>query len=351
VDPQPAKPQVPSSLSLVVGGLAGCDLWGGWVATASDWYRLADGRLNLQTDHHPFAERFRSNYRECLTSDAGDLPATVCQVRVLNSPSLVVARLTGSPLPWEAFPRLFLDAADVATVSPVGARWQVAQTTHPVGEVAFAPDEVILQQDRPWQVFVAGVAVSRTLSAQQHVLFFHAAAIAIDGRGFLLLGLSGTGKTSISLELAARGHDFYGDDLVGVEHGTRALVPLRRAAHVRRGPSSRLVRAALSDVDTPEDSDRKRAVVGELFPRAGAKAASLDYVICLRSFSDTTCLEAFDPSPADLSWVTPYASSVCAGNSGSQTMRIISLFSEATCFFLDAASPDGAADALEQIAE
>jgi serine kinase of HPr protein (carbohydrate metabolism regulator) len=55
------------------------------------------------------------------------------------------------------------------------------------------------------------------------------------GQGLLLVGPKGSGKTTISLALAARGHDFLGDEMAGVRIGSLELVPVRRSLAVRDG--------------------------------------------------------------------------------------------------------------------
>ena len=44
----------------------------------------------------------------------------------------------------------------------------------------------------------------------------HASAVAVEGRGLLILGASGSGKSSLALELMALGADLVADDRVAV---------------------------------------------------------------------------------------------------------------------------------------
>ena len=191
----------------------------------------------------------------------------------------------------------------------------------------------------------------RALSVQPQIMFFHGAAARINGRGLLLLGVSGAGKTSISLALAARGHDFYGDDIVGVRLESRALVPLRRAAHVRAGPAAPGMTQALDRSGASSDNERRLADVSRLFPQAGAAPAALDVTVCLRHFTSTTRLTQFSPGSQDLQWVTPHVGSLHAGRAAERAMRVLSLVSDSPCYFLDSASPESAADALENLTE
>lgn len=47
----------------------------------------------------------------------------------------------------------------------------------------------------------------------------HASAVAVDGQGILILGASGSGKSSLALDLIARGAALISDDLVRITTG------------------------------------------------------------------------------------------------------------------------------------
>lgn len=62
--------------------------------------------------------------------------------------------------------------------------------------------------------------------------FVHASAVAIEGRALLILGKSGAGKSSLALELLAKGAELIGDDRV-------ELVDFAGAPHLRAHPRQR----------------------------------------------------------------------------------------------------------------
>ncbi|MDQ3936084.1 MAG: hypothetical protein M3340_15790 [Actinomycetota bacterium] len=79
--------------------------------------------------------------------------------------------------------------------------------------------------DEPWswQRFLVGrilpwAAVLRGLEA------FHASAIAVDGRAIAFVGPTGAGKTSLAIQLAARGAAFLTDDVLALEQNTYGVV-------------------------------------------------------------------------------------------------------------------------------
>ena len=78
------------------------------------------------------------------------------------------------------------------------------------------------------------------MTLQPHLLFAHGATLALgaERRGLFLTGPSGAGKTTLSLALAARGHDLLGDDIAAIE-GDGGPSPTLRP--VRRTPLTRPV--------------------------------------------------------------------------------------------------------------
>lgn|GEM_PF-4251581 len=62
------------------------------------------------------------------------------------------------------------------------------------------------------------------LFSVHNVYIIHAAGICCDDRSYLLLGPSGVGKTTASVNLACAGMAFMGDDLIAVEEREGALI-------------------------------------------------------------------------------------------------------------------------------
>jgi hypothetical protein len=85
--------------------------------------------------------------------------------------------------------------------------------------VASPPDPHRLERLR---VAILGPAVAFLLH-QRGFLVLHASAIVHDGQAVLLLGFSGTGKSTIAGALIQRGHALISDDVVAVD--TEALTP------------------------------------------------------------------------------------------------------------------------------
>jgi hypothetical protein len=89
--------------------------------------------------------------------------------------------------------------------------------------------------ERSW---LEGIATARVLETvgnevEDHDLF-HAAALSREGRGLILFGESGFGKSVLTLALLARGWRFFSDEVAAVAHRDGRLVPFPKAIELRR---------------------------------------------------------------------------------------------------------------------
>ena len=95
-----------------------------------------------------------------------------------------------------------------------------------------------------WQI------VTDAIDRRRDLFHLHGAALATpDGTAALLIvGVSGSGKTTLTLGLMAAGFRPFGDDVIFLDPSSLALLPLRRAFHVR-APTRGLV--PLPEWDAP----------------------------------------------------------------------------------------------------
>ena len=104
--------------------------------------------------------------------------------------------------------RLYARGHGVARVSPSGAR--IACAPAATGRWRWA--RFLVGRVLPWAAVLRGYEV------------VHASAVAIDGLVIALSGPTGTGKTSLALQLVAAGADFVADDVLALERdGDRVL--------------------------------------------------------------------------------------------------------------------------------
>lgn len=101
-------------------------------------------------------------------------------------------------------------------------------------------------------------------TAQPDTLHLHASAVACDGRGLLILGPSGSGKSALALQLMAFGADLVADDAVVLRRGEdgtlaatapdtiRGLVEARGIGLLRAPASPRCTIHAVVDLSRTE---------------------------------------------------------------------------------------------------
>jgi serine kinase of HPr protein (carbohydrate metabolism regulator) len=93
----------------------------------------------------------------------------------------------------------------------------------------------------------------------------HATSVALAGRGLLIRGASGAGKSALALEMISRGARLISDDRTIVTREDRALwldapeairgmIEARGLGLLRTPPAGRTRLAAVVDLDTPEAS-------------------------------------------------------------------------------------------------
>ena len=94
-------------------------------------------------------------------------------------------------------------------------------------------------------------------------LIVHASCVAVSGRGLLISGASGSGKSSLALALMALGADLVADDRTGLERRTggvwascpptiRGRVEARGLGLLRAEPLDGVLLVAEIDMDRPE---------------------------------------------------------------------------------------------------
>lgn len=293
----------------------------GDVAVSSVRFRIGDALLELDSDDEALNNRFAEIYGECAVPvDPGEPVLVACRIRTTAG----VAITFDDPEP--------LDVTAFAAACFPGQAIPVRASADGRSLAANAMDA--------WRPFVANLAVSRLQRLQRGLTFFHAATVALKGHGLMACGPKRSGKTTLAMGLAARGHDLFGDELAAVRHATSELVPVRRSLAVRDGPALPEARASLdaSQPDTeifPDGEPRRRAAVAALFPPPAVSSAPLTTLLLLRSFAATPAATPAEPRSA-LPALTPLAASLWERGPGSVTMQFLRLLSGCRAWWIDA---------------
>ncbi len=181
-------------------------------------------------------------------------------------------------------------------------------------------------------------------------LFFHAASIALEGKGVLLVGPKGAGKSTLALALAARGHDLLGDETACYLPASLRLIPLRRPVGIKPGPQASAVAAALARLSLPADEDGLVRVAAERLLGVGpATPARLEAILFLEGFGPMPNLQRVTAGRDELARLQPLASSLVNRRASERVFAMVQLVGAAACYRLTAGDPDATARAVEEL--
>ena len=219
--------------------------------------------------------------------------------------------------------------------------------------IALKDNLALVNLAAPWQPFVANYAINRVLRLQRDVVFFHASSVEIGGRGIMLVGPKGSGKTTTAMTLAARGGSLGGDEITPVRVQSGTLLPFRRAVSVKSGPSAERVRELLargrSWTETfPDGTIRTLALIRDLFPWSRHDASRLRGVFFLEGFRATPHVRQFAFGREQYPLLTPLAASMWGVRASARMLQIARLLDGVPCFFLACGEPDATADLIER---
>jgi hypothetical protein len=321
-------------------------------------YRVGEAFLDLESDDAAFLIGFDARYgEEAVAGGAGDgSPLVRCTLRSLDAAPVVVTSIDDPEAldPVDFIPSVFPERRFAEVPSPLRGWRTLGHPESPEPVLAARPPDVILDRRRPWQFLLSNCLVNRALWLQRDLLCFHAASVALDGAGVMLAGPKGSGKSTTSLTLASRGHDFLGDEVALVRAAPGELLPFRRTVSIRPGPCGRRLGERLGQrryrrERFPDGATRIRARVGELFPEAGRRAAPLRAVFFLRRFAARPAVTPVGPGREHARWLAPLACTLTNVAAGRRMVQLARLLATVRCYVLDPGLPDETADLVERV--
>ena len=211
----------------------------------------------------------------------------------------------------------------------------------------FRDEFVIVRRREKWRAGIGFLLLHRIYRMRTDAIFFHAATLDVFGRGVMLVGTKGAGKSTTALALTARGHTLLGDEIACYVPRKRELVPFLRPVGIKPGIRSpkihdALVRAGLEPGDNIVRVDVRRFMdVPEPHP------VPLSAIVFLEPFEATPRLEPVQASMADIGRLQPSSGSLVSAPAALRTMQMAQMLSSAKIFRLFPADPDETAALLE----
>jgi hypothetical protein len=328
----------------------------------SDYYKFARGGLCLTCDDVQFADRFRILFAECASSAAELEGLEVFWLELttnLRSNTSLISFSSDESVDYctfilKLFPERSLrlmpenKSAGLRYLADSGGREPV---------IAVGRNQLVVDRNYAWQAIAAQFAVSNAMRLQHDVRFFHAATVGIGSNGVFIAGAKGSGKTTVSLALAARSHAFLGDEYAAVCATTGTLLPFRRAVSIRPGSRAAKLEARLQGMnpltDRSEDGlTRVRLSVRDVFPDAAPRSVGLSHCFFLRGFERKPRAVEVAPCETTLPSLQPLLASLWSQRPGMLMLELLRVFSRARCFDVHVGgTPDETAELIESVVE
>jgi hypothetical protein len=214
---------------------------------------------------------------------------------------------------------------------------------------AFRNSECLFRKVPRWRRIVSHFLFLRLLRLRPDVICFHAASVGIAGKGLLLVGPKGSGKSTVSGALAARGHDFLGDETAAYQPSSRLLLPFRRPLGIKPGPRAAALERSLAALGPADDEDGLlRVPIEALCSGPEARPLPLRAVCFLDGFAANPAIVATPGGRDALARMQPLAGSLGQGAT-SCVFEMIRLLGAASCYRLRPGDPDETAALLEEV--
>jgi hypothetical protein len=231
------------------------------------------------------------------------------------------------------------------------AGWKaVAFRDSDVPMFAFRDRDCIFALGPKWRLSIVWFLFWRLLRMRSDAIFFHASALGIFGEGTIFVGPSGGGKSTTSLALAARGHNFLSDEVAGYLPARGELIPFRRPVGIKPGPRATAVENGLPPTAAAqiERDGFFRVDVDTIFATRQPEPVPLRRVVFLRGFAERPCLERIQPGRGEIVELQPLMSSFLNAPHSRRIFELTRLLATTKVYQLRLGDPDETALYLEE---
>lgn len=201
-----------------------------------------------------------------------------------------------------------------------------------------------------WRAAVTALLTRAFVHFIDDVVLFHAAAVGIHDRALLFVATREGGKSTLSLALAARGHDFLSDEYACYDPASQDVLPYRRPVGIREGPRAAAIDRALArgGFRTVGYEDSLRVDLESLIPLAPPRRVPLHAIVFLDGFADEPELRPADAARNQIGMLKTLYSSLVTPAHGKRAFDILRLLSRVRTAHLKLGDPDQTAQLLEK---
>jgi hypothetical protein len=215
---------------------------------------------------------------------------------------------------------------------------------------AFHDRDCLFALDDRWRLCIVWYLFWRLLRSRADAIFFHASSVGISGLGAIFVGPAGGGKSTTALALAARGHEFLGDEIAGFLPESGEIMPFRRPVGIKPGPRAAAVARGLPR-DCAERIEREgfhRLDIERLFAVPPPRPLPLARIVFLREFAERPSLERIVPGPSEIAELQPLMSSFLNASHSQRVFELARLLGRSKVYRLHPGGPDETAAYLEE---
>jgi len=215
---------------------------------------------------------------------------------------------------------------------------------------AFRDRDCLFSLGPRWRLSIVWFLFWRLLRTRPDAIFFHASALGIFGEGTIFVGPSGGGKSTISLALAARGHNFLSDEVAAYLPDRGEVMPFRRPVGIKPGPRASAVEKGLPAAAAAqiEREGFFRVPIDTIFRTEPARTFPLGRVVFLRGFAERPRLQRINPGRAEIVELQPLMSSFLNAPHSRRIFELTRLLATTKVYQLHPGDPDETAFYLEE---